>query len=94
MNIYVIVYHSFLRRITNAYYDVINTIKSLGEWQHPTDELWFVKSEDSLQSILDKVGVSCNVNDVLFVSKLGEHGNDYVGYMQNSIWPWLKKINK
>ena len=93
MNIYVIVYHSFLQG-TNAYYDVINTIKSLGEWQHPADELWFVKSEESLQSILEKVMASCNAKDVLFVSRLGEHGKDYVGYLQNSMWPWLKKINK
>ena len=93
MNIYVIMYHSFYGT-NNAYYDVINTIKSLGEWQHPANELWFIKSEDSLQSILEKVMMSCNAKDVLFVSKLGEHGKDYMGYMQNSLWSWLKKINK
>lgn len=88
-HVYIIAYQPKLPAGTDrTYYDVLEKIKSLGSWQHPMDQVWFVKTESplNLTELCGEITELMKWGD-LFVTEVGEA---FGGYMPNAIWPWLR----
>jgi len=65
-------------------------IKSLGEWFHPLESVWFLRP---LLNILSATDISTTLrddmdnNDSLFVVEIS--GKDRQGWMPKTAWKWL-----
>ena len=89
--IYVISYD--LKRPGHDYDTLYQTIKSLGEWQHPLESTWLVYtglSADEICSTLRADG-RMDENDLLLVCPLDQ--KDREGWLARTVWDWIKSKN-
>lgn len=93
-HIYIIVYETYDKMSYETYYRVINRIKDLtGDWQHPINNVWFVRSDEEkdIKEMLGNLHEAAGEKDQIFIMEVGkELGKDYVGYMPNAMWRWLR----
>lgn len=88
--VYEIIYELNLGLESN--YDMVDKIKSLGEWQHVTDSVWFIKSDLSLEEIKERLYSSIMFHpkcERLMIIEL--YDVHYKGWLPKVFWKWLKK---
>lgn len=73
------------------YTDLKEVIKSLGDYQHPMDSLWFVSTEDpDLEGIYHRLKACLHMKgDHIFVLNI-PYGTKRQGWMPRSFWKWLR----
>ncbi len=74
------------------YFDLKETIKSLGDYQHPMEPLWFVRVPDTIgaDEILERIKAHFHsAHDHVFVMQV-EDGIPRQGWLPKSFWKWLK----
>lgn len=67
-------------------YDAIKDC-STGVWAHILDSTWLVKSNLTVQQINEKIKSVTDSNDNIFIVELT---NNYYGYLNKDMWPYLK----
>ncbi len=68
-----------------------DAIQALGDWQHPMESVWFVKSDKSAADIAAVLKPHINLKyDHLFVTHI-PFGAPSAGWMQKIFWRWLRK---
>ena len=71
------------------YTPLYSKIKALGEWQHPLESTWVIKTEtydqnqiyESLKEVLDS-------NDLLLIFKVFPDARQ--GWLAKSFWEWME----
>ena len=69
MTKYLITYD--LNKPGQDYAGLYDAIKALGEYKHPLDSTWFVKSSKTAASIRDLLKAKIDHNDKLFITEVG-----------------------
>lgn len=74
-----------------SYSDLYQTIKELGDWQHPLESAWMVKVDDatSVQTVYDAIRPKIDEKDALFVVDITNQNRQ--GWLSKRVWEWLKK---
>ncbi len=81
-----------LRMPGHDYSALYDEIKALGEWQHPMESTWVVKSDKLTPSaIRERLMEKCDSNDSLFVIDITT--SDYSGWLPKTFWAWYKTSN-
>ena len=80
-----------LKQPGRNYSDLYETIKSLGDWQHPLESTWFVHMENhaDLNSVVEKLKASADKNDFFYAVEIT--GNSQ-GWLPKSFWTWINQI--
>ncbi|MGI6521033.1 MAG: hypothetical protein ACOX2D_07840 [Fermentimonas sp.] len=80
-----------LKHPERNYSELYEAIKNLGEWWHPLESTWVVKTpedETSSSIIYNKLRDKMAYNDGLFIIRI--HNNeDYQGWLPQSFWNWF-----
>lgn len=71
----------------NALYDLI---KSLGEFFHPLESTWFLKSNLTADELSTKIKPHMCDDDLLFVVEISNLTN-VQGWLPKTAWEWLSK---
>lgn len=86
--VYLITYD--LRKPGQDYSALYEAIKQLGDWQHPMESVWAVKTsfftENDIYSQLRKM---IDDNDYLFIVEITRQ--KYQGWLAKSFWTWLNE---
>lgn len=77
-----------LKKPGQNYTELYEKIKSLGEWAHPLESVWLVKSSLTAEKISSLLSQYFDKNDFHFVIAVKK---DYYGFLEPSIWEWIKK---
>ena len=80
-----------LKRPGQNYSDLYDAIKSEGDWQHPLESTWAVKTETSVSAntLYERLRPFIDENDSLFVVEIT--AQDRQGWLAESFWTWLKE---
>lgn len=72
----------------NALYD---KIKSLGEWFHPLESVWFLcpSSIYDVNEITDQLRTTMDDNDHVFIVEITN--NSRQGWLPRTAWKWLRE---
>ncbi len=83
-----------LKRPEQNYSDLYDAIKSEGDWQHPLESMWTLKTGDSVlaNTIYEHLRPCIDENDSLFIVEITD--KDRQGWLAESFWEWLKESNK
>lgn len=67
-------------------------IKSLGSFQHPMDDVWFVSADwlDEKQEVERLRRFLHSEKDMVFITRIRENGME--GWMPNVFWTWIKSV--
>ena len=73
------------------YSDLYDAIKSIGDWQHPLESMWVVRTCDdkTASGIKDTIRAAMDKGDRLYVVDIT--GQDYSGWLAKSFWTWYKE---
>ena len=86
MKTYVIIYQ--LRNEWENYMSFYEALKTnYPKYNHTTESSWFVKTDDTPQQIVDNIKPFLYPRDTIIV---GELTDKHAGFMQTSLWSWLK----
>ena len=79
-----------LRHINKDYSKLYDAIKSEGDWQHPLESTWMVKTDNSVlaNTIYEHLRPCIDENDSLFIVEIT--AQDSQGWLAKSFWEWLK----
>ncbi len=79
-----------LKRPGQNYSNLYESIKALGEWQHPMESTWFVKvgNEIKADTIYNSLRPNMDSNDNLFIVDVTDR--NYYGWLSKNFWPWYK----
>ncbi len=71
----------------NALYD---KIKSLGQWFHPLESVWFLKptSISDVNIISEQLRSTMDINDHVFVVEITQQRRQ--GWLPKTAWEWLR----
>ncbi len=71
----------------NALYD---KIKSLGEWFHPLESVWFLKPHDDVgvDLITEQLRTTMDNGDHIFVVSISNQPRQ--GWLRKTAWEWLR----
>ena len=72
----------------NALYD---KIKSLGEWFHPLESVWFLKPSliPDVNNITEQLRTTMDNNDHIFVVEITKQSRQ--GWLPKTAWEWLRE---
>ena len=72
------------------YTSLYEAIKSYNEWQHPLESTWIVYTSETANAISAKLRSDGKMDnsDLLFVCAL--EINDRQGWLDKSVWNWIK----
>lgn len=87
MRMYLISYE--LKSEIKDYSELYASIKSLGDWQHPIDSIWFVKTDLKADAIYKYLRVHTNDGDNLLVTRVNV--SDIQGWLPRVFWDWINK---
>lgn len=59
-----------LNKTGQNYNDLIEAIKSLGEWWHCLDSTWIIKTDQTITQVRDSLSTRMDANDQLLVAEL------------------------
>lgn len=79
-----------LRKAGKNYNDLYQAIKDLGDWQHPLESTWVVRSNSTANVIFNKLFATMDQNDSLFVIAV-ESIQEHQGWLPKSFWEWFNK---
>jgi hypothetical protein len=66
-------------------------IKGLGDYQHPMETVWFVRTSKTAEDIVEQLKTHLHLeHDHLFVMPV-EEDSRYKGWMQKALWKWLRQ---
>lgn len=89
--IYIITYE--INDTVYDYTELFNAIKSIGKYQHPMPNIWFVSSSntspDEIASLLRSNFQSSH--DHLYVMEVNSDSKRQ-GWLPRSFWAWLKNV--
>ena len=73
------------------YSDLYDAIKSEGDWQHPLESTWVVKTDNLVlaNTIYEHLRPCIDENDSLFIVEIT--AQDSQGWLAKSFWEWLKR---
>lgn len=77
------------------YSDLKDYIKSLGRFQHPIDDVWFVSTRNSLneREEIDYLRQKLHSDkDMVFMTAISD--SSLQGWMPNAFWQWFDSLNK
>lgn len=79
-----------LKRPGQNYSDLYDAIKSEGDWQHPLESTWVVKTDNLVlaNTIYEHLRPCIDENDSLFIVEIT--AQDSQGWLAKSFWEWLK----
>ncbi len=89
MNVYLITYD--LKSVNKDYGSLYAKIKELGEWQHPLDSVWLVKSEEKARAIYETLREEKEAKDLLMVIRV--ELSDVQGWLPKTFWNWVHANN-
>ena len=80
-----------LKRPGQNYSDLYDAIKSEGDWQHPLESIWAVKTGISVSAgtLYERLRPLIDENDSLFIVEIT--AQDRQGWLAKSFWEWLKR---
>ena len=83
-----------LKRPGQNYSDLYDAIKSEGDWQHPLESIWAVKTGTSVsaRTLYKHLRSYIDEKDSLFIVEITDQ--DRQGWLAKSFWTWLKENNK
>lgn len=83
-----------LKRPGQNYSDLYDAIKSEGDWQHPLESIWAVKTGTSVsaRTLYKRLRSYIDEKDYLFIVEITDQ--DRQGWLAKSFWTWLKENNK
>lgn len=83
-----------LKKPGQNYSDLYDAIKNLGEWQHPLESTWAIKTGTSVSAdtLYERLRPYIDDNDFLFIVEIT--GQDRQGWLAKSFWTWLKDSDK
>lgn len=79
-----------LNKPTKDYNSLYDAIKKLGSWCHPLNNIWFVNSSQSTNSIRDSLKTVIDNNDELFVLEVKTPTAASWYNLNNDVSQWLK----
>jgi hypothetical protein len=85
MDVYLITYD--LKSVNKDYAELFSRIKELGEWQHPLDSVWLVRSVRNANSIYLSLREVMGEKDLAMVVKV--ELSDIQGWLPKSFWSWV-----
>lgn len=71
------------------YDELYNKIKSFPGWCHAMDSLWFIKTNESVQTCYARLKTCIDDNDYLFLVDIT--GQTRQGWMKQDVWDWFNK---
>ncbi|MBR4996621.1 MAG: hypothetical protein IKY84_01940 [Bacteroidaceae bacterium] len=90
MKIFLIAYD--LKKVGRNYNELYSEIKSLGDWHHPLESVWFVAIDEmfvTANEIYEKLHPVIDDNDNIIVYDVTSQ--DRQGWAPKSLWSWLKE---
>lgn len=84
--VYLITYD--LKTPGKDYNPLYDAIKSIGDYYHPLESTWLVKSHSNANSISTSLRAIMDNNDYLFVVNISKQ--DRQGWLPKTAWEWLK----
>lgn len=83
-----------LKRPGQNYSDLYDAIKSEGDWQHPLESIWAVKTGTSVSAgtLYERLRPLIDENDSLFIVEITDQ--DRQGWLDEPFWVWLKENKK
>lgn len=83
-----------LKRPGQNYSDLYDAIKSEGDWQHPLESIWAVKTGISVSAgtLYERLRPLIDENDSLFIVEITDQ--DRQGWLDKPFWTWLKENKK
>ena len=78
-----------LRKPGRNYDELYKVIKSAPSYCHPLESLWFIRTNETVQTWSDRLRKQIDENDLLFVVDIT--GQAYSGWLPQSAWEWLKQ---
>ena len=89
MKNYIVSYN--FRDFTRNYLDFYDTLKKhYPEWQHPMENSWLIKTDDTAEQINEVLRPKLYDGDSIFIAEITDN---YAGWMGRSAWKWLKSEN-
>lgn len=90
MNTYLITYD--LKSSNKDYANLYALIKEMGEWQHPLDSVWLVKTWRRASDIYAILRQEKGEKDLLMVVRV--ELSDIQGWLSKSFWNWVNDNNE
>ncbi|WP_321332024.1 hypothetical protein [uncultured Bacteroides sp.] len=84
--IYLITYD--LNSPDKDYNKLYDEIKSIGEWHHPLESIWYVVSDELVDNIAKRIKDEMDANDFLFVVDISRQPRQ--GWLPKPTWEWLR----
>lgn len=89
MGLYIITYD--LRKPERDYTTLYETIKEIGNWQHPLESVWFVYTPFlDANGIYQRLRPVIDNNDYILINKVDPL--DKQGWMVRTFWDWYNNI--
>jgi len=71
-------------------YDALyDAIKKAPSWCHPMTSHWFIRTEESAQTWVDRLRRVMDQNDSIFIVNIT--GQERAGWMPKTAWEWLSQ---
>ena len=82
-----------LKQPGRNYTPLYEVIKSMGEWQHPLESVWFVQMNDNtnLDDVVNVLKQNADKNDLFFAVRITAK---YQGWLPTSFWTWINSKDK
>lgn len=87
MSVYLVTYD--LKSTSKDYGSLYARIKEMGEWQHPLDSVWLVKSDNNARDIFSILCEEKDEKDLLMVVRV--ELSDIQGWLSKSFWNWVNE---
>lgn len=85
MPVYLITYD--LKTPGQDYTALYKAIKSIGDYRHDLESVWFVDTTLSAENIQRAIKPVMDPNDTMFITKVT---SGYFGHADKDLWSWLK----
>lgn len=76
-----------LKGVGTDYSVLYEAIKSVGEWQHPLESTWVVKSDLNQNQIYDKLKPAMDAIDQVLIFRI--YPRERQGWLAKSFWEWM-----
>ncbi len=88
MNLYIITYSLSGELSELRWLEFLKKIKAAGEWNHPLETVWFLKSDKSKDELLSELYTPGCFTGIC-IAKI-ESSGDVAGLMPAPLWKWLE----
>ena len=71
------------------YTELYEAIKSVGEWQHPLESTWVVKTDLDQNQIYDRLKTALDDVDHVLIFQI--YPKERLGWLAKSFWAWMRE---